>query len=279
MTERITPWVVAAVIVAVCLIGVTAAVPVVADEAEAGERTIEKTELAPGETTAVTIEIEDSEEDSVGAIELLSPSPQAVEITDFDPTGGFRTTEQRDGETAVIFLFEDATSVTATYDVTVSDNATAGETITFSNEAYDLAGDDEIVVAGEDDTGGGNGSGGDDRDTGGGDDGTDGEQMDETEDGDTAASDDDDAASDETDDLPAEADDVNSDAADDTHEGDDSNETADESTGDDSPSESAADSDEQPDDDDSVPGFTVSAALLALLGTTLLATRQTNALK
>ena len=175
-----------AVLIAACGIGLlgVAVGPVAGDEVTA-DRTLNATEVSPGETVQVT-----------GTVTVESAS-DITYADEFDPefaSGALRAIEV-DGESVEPFLSADAGSdvlvgledvgpgaVTVTYDVTVPQDAPAGAytfdgTVQVGDETVDIGGEDTLTVEGTNGDDPGNGENGDGEN---GDDPDNGENGDDT---------------------------------------------------------------------------------------------------
>jgi archaellum component FlaF (FlaF/FlaG flagellin family) len=117
---------------------------------EAGAvRTIDDATLAPGESTTVTVEIDNSEAANVTLIEQFDPAFASVDIVDNDSAD---FSGVRDAENELFATWGDREEATLTYEVTVAEDASAGETYSFSGfidvdgTQTETTGDDEISV-------------------------------------------------------------------------------------------------------------------------------------
>ena len=153
MSHRPIRTVPLATVLTVVLVGVGLAVGgVAAADLDTADRTIEETELLPGETTEVTVEITVDEESGPFLIEEFDPAFEDVSIVSADPfteIGG--STDANDGLTAG--WGDDGTEYTVTYEVTVPEDAEPGDEFQFNGSVSTTTDDgepaDETTVTGD----------------------------------------------------------------------------------------------------------------------------------
>lgn len=138
-------------VVAMIGVGLITAGAVGADITTA-DRTIEETELLPGETTEVTVEIDLTEEAGPFLAEEFDPAFADVSINNADPffeIGG--STDANDALTAG--WGDDSTEYSVTYEVTVPEDADPGEEFEINGTVTTTDGDgniaDSVAVAGD----------------------------------------------------------------------------------------------------------------------------------
>lgn len=128
-------------------------VPVAASEVESADRSINETELAPNESTTVTVEIELAREDAISLFESISPAVGDLDVTNTEPLATVSAANQANDE--VFAAWDSETAVTFEYRVTVPEDAEPGDTFEFKNGNYDVSGDERIEVV-ENESGTGN---------------------------------------------------------------------------------------------------------------------------
>lgn len=120
------------------------------NEVTVAERSIDQTELAPGESTTVTVEIETSEVGDPSVIEEFDPAFADVGIENVNPPPVVSAV--RDDNSALTVVWQDTNSVSVKYQVTVPEDAEDGDTISISGEAQTtdgpvtISGDNQISV-------------------------------------------------------------------------------------------------------------------------------------
>lgn len=148
------------ILVMIVSLGVVAGLA--AGDITTGEQTIESQELSPGETTTVTVDVEQTTTGDPAVYQEFNSSFADIEIVTTDPSAAVvASTDSNDG---VVAVWENTATATLQYEVTVPDNASDGEVyqltgeVETENETTDITGDTQIVVS-EDDSSGSSGSG------------------------------------------------------------------------------------------------------------------------
>lgn len=132
-----------AVVAATAFVGVAAGANVTT-----ADRTIERTELEPGESTAVTVDVELDGTDDPAVYERFDPAFERVEVTGTEPD----IDAVNDGNDEFVAIWEETDAATLEYEVTVPEDAENGDTFAISGEAESadgattVAGDAEIDV-------------------------------------------------------------------------------------------------------------------------------------
>ena len=120
-----------------------------AAEVDTADRTIEETELAPGDSTTVTVEMTMGADGAPDVIEDFDPAFANVELTDSAPFYSFRDMELN----GILFLWDDVDAgetVTLEYEVTVPEDAAAGEDFLFVGTAGSDTAEEETIITGDD---------------------------------------------------------------------------------------------------------------------------------
>jgi len=117
-----------------------------AQEITSAERTIESTELAPGETTEVTVTVEASGSGDIVVVENYSAPLGDIAVTGADP---FPVTQSTRNNSEAVAVWSGESSVSLTYEVTVPENASDGDTFTV-NSTVSIDGGENANVTGPD---------------------------------------------------------------------------------------------------------------------------------
>ena len=116
-------------LVILCVSIVTLAAGGVAASADL-DRSIDETELAPGESTTVTVTVTAAEESRMEVIEEFDPGFAEVVIQDTNPDPVIESV--RDQNDGLAVFWEETDTATITYEVTVPEDADAGDTFELS---------------------------------------------------------------------------------------------------------------------------------------------------
>lgn len=108
------------------------------DRIDSADRVIETTELEPGETTMVTITVENDEANDIAVIETPDSAGLTVESVEAKP--GPKELAVQDNSNEIVAVWNDVDKLTLQYDVYVQDDAVIGA-------AYEL--DGELLLEGE----------------------------------------------------------------------------------------------------------------------------------
>ena len=129
-------------IVAVAASALSAGVAAGANVTDA-DRTIEGTELEPGESTTVTVEAALNEPGDPAIYEEFDPAFERVEIASTDPD----IDAVNDGNGELVAIWEETDAAILEYEVTVPDDAETGDAFTITGEAE--AADGTMVIEGD----------------------------------------------------------------------------------------------------------------------------------
>ncbi|MCU4751278.1 hypothetical protein OB919_04650 [Halobacteria archaeon AArc-curdl1] len=91
-------------------------------------RSIESLELEPGDSTEVTVTVATQADSSVALLETIDTGVAELEVTQSDPLPTIQAV--KDDNDAVVAVWETATMVELTYEMTVDESATPGTTVT-----------------------------------------------------------------------------------------------------------------------------------------------------
>ncbi|MFP9060667.1 CARDB domain-containing protein [Natrialbaceae archaeon A-chndr2] len=92
------------------------------------DRSIAKPELEPGESTNITVTAATEADSSVALLETVHSDVTDLEVTSAEPLPTIQAV--KDDNEAVVAVWETATEVDLTYEVTVAESATPGSTVT-----------------------------------------------------------------------------------------------------------------------------------------------------
>jgi PGF-CTERM protein len=128
-------------------------------------RSIDETTLAPGESTTVTVEVEQDESAEFTLIEQFDPAPESVEIVQ---AGSSQFSGVNDANDELFATYGDRTQAVLRYEVTVAEDAEGGTTYDISGfgnytgaqTQYSIEGDSSLTVEAANTGGGGGGGGG-----------------------------------------------------------------------------------------------------------------------
>jgi len=116
------------------------------------ERNIDDTELVPGESTTVTVDIELDESADPTLIEEFDSPFKNVDVTDANPPSTIQA--PRDDNTGLVVAWQDQDSVSVGYEFTLPDDAQPGDVftvtgdVTIEGEPITVSGDSQIEVVG-----------------------------------------------------------------------------------------------------------------------------------
>jgi len=138
-------------VIAVCLFVIAPTAVSAQTDTPTIERTIEDTELQPGETTEVTVEITTAQEQGPFVTETFSSAFSDVYIVSDSPRSQIAGPNDANTEFTAGWS-ADGTAYSITYEVAVPENAEFGSSFNFSGTTtigdsdYDITGDDSISI-------------------------------------------------------------------------------------------------------------------------------------
>ena len=141
----------AIMVVSMFAVGASFAGTAAAQDIETADRTIEDTELTPGDTTEVTVDITVSEEEGPFLLEEFDPAFEDVSIVSADPFTQIGGSNDANDELTAGWD-DDGTEYTVTYEVVIPDDAEDGDDFGFQGEVSLAEGDETDTEVEGDDT-------------------------------------------------------------------------------------------------------------------------------
>ncbi|WP_008525717.1 BGTF surface domain-containing protein [Halorhabdus tiamatea] len=103
-----------------------------AQTVDSADRTVDTTEVQPGDVVTVTVDVTATETGNISVTEEFSPAFADVSLTDLH---GTIPAAQAAGNEGVTLAYQGEDSVSVTYEVTIPDDAEAGDTFTIEGSA------------------------------------------------------------------------------------------------------------------------------------------------
>jgi len=141
----------ALMVLSVVAVGAAAITPAAAQTVDEADRSVDSTEVQPGDTVEVTVNVTLEEADSFRVDEGFDPAFSNVEIVDADGASFDAAEDDRAVARYGVLGDDPRQEVSLVYEVTVPDSANAGDTYTISsNDDSDVQLEDTVLTVTED---------------------------------------------------------------------------------------------------------------------------------